>query len=133
MFIDEAKIWVKAGDGGNGCLSFRREKFIAKGGPDGGNGGKGASVYFQATENLDTLIELGVKPPRQQNQPAAPAQQNEDAGTVPPDAFVETDRSTSEVQVFDDEETNYALIDRFEQVNFARADGETLILVFKNT
>ena len=84
-------------------------------------------------ENLDTLIELGVKPPRQQNQPAAPAQQNEDAGTDPPDAFVETDRSTSEVQVFDDEETNYALIDRFEQVSFARADGETLILVFKNT
>jgi len=46
MFIDEAKIRVKAGNGGNGCLSFRREKFIPKGGPDGGDGGKGASVYL---------------------------------------------------------------------------------------
>jgi len=58
MFIDEAKIWVKAGDGGNGCLSFRREKYIPKGGPDGGDGGKGGNVYFQAVENLDTLIDF---------------------------------------------------------------------------
>jgi len=47
MFIDEAKIWAKAGDGGNGCVSFHREKFIPKGGPDGGDGGRGGSVYFQ--------------------------------------------------------------------------------------
>jgi GTP-binding protein len=61
MFIDKAKIWVKAGDGGNGCMSFRREKFIPKGGPDGGNGGKGGSVYFQAVENLDTLMDFAGK------------------------------------------------------------------------
>ena len=61
MFIDEAKIWVKAGNGGNGCLSFRREKFIARGGPDGGNGGSGGSVYFVANSDIDTLIDFSGK------------------------------------------------------------------------
>ncbi|MBN1796904.1 MAG: GTPase ObgE [Sedimentisphaerales bacterium] len=61
MFVDEATIYVKAGDGGNGCLSFRREKFIAKGGPDGGNGGKGGDVLFEAAENLDTLLDFAGK------------------------------------------------------------------------
>lgn len=61
MFIDQAKIWVKAGDGGNGCLSFRREKFIPKGGPDGGDGGDGGDVYFQAVANLDTLLDFAGK------------------------------------------------------------------------
>lgn len=56
-FVDEAPITVQAGNGGRGCLSFRREKFIAKGGPDGGDGGDGGSVYLQADENLNTLID----------------------------------------------------------------------------
>ena len=58
MFIDEAKIWVKAGDGGHGCISFRREKFVPKGGPDGGDGGNGGSVYFEAVEDVDTLTDF---------------------------------------------------------------------------
>src|SRR4030066_2459564 len=61
MFIDQAQIWVKAGDGGHGCVSFRREKFIPKGGPDGGDGGKGGDVYFQAGENLDTLMDFSYR------------------------------------------------------------------------
>jgi GTP-binding protein len=61
MFIDEAKIYVKAGDGGRGCLSFRREKFIPKGGPDGGDGGKGGDVCFEAGDDLDTLLDFAGK------------------------------------------------------------------------
>ena len=58
MFIDEAKIRVKAGDGGHGCVSFRREKCMAKGGPDGGDGGKGGDVVFVVDESLDTLTDF---------------------------------------------------------------------------
>lgn len=56
-FVDEAEIRVEAGDGGNGCIGFRREKYIPKGGPDGGDGGDGGDVYLQADENLNTLID----------------------------------------------------------------------------
>lgn len=55
LFIDEATIQVQAGDGGDGAVSFRREKFIPRGGPDGGDGGRGGSVYLEATEELNTL------------------------------------------------------------------------------
>jgi GTP-binding protein len=58
MFVDEAEIHVKAGDGGNGCVSFRREKFVPKGGPNGGDGGDGGDVYFETVEGKDTLLDF---------------------------------------------------------------------------
>ena len=57
-FIDEAKIYIKAGDGGKGCVSFRREKFVPRGGPDGGTGGKGGDVIIRAAAGYRTLLEL---------------------------------------------------------------------------
>ena len=57
MFIDYAKIFIKSGDGGNGCVSFRREKFVPKGGPNGGDGGNGGNVIFRSSANLSTLLD----------------------------------------------------------------------------
>lgn len=62
MFIDEVTVEVKAGKGGNGCMSFRREKYVPKGGPDGGDGGDGGNVIFQSDENMSTLLDFKFKP-----------------------------------------------------------------------
>src|SRR5258707_9488254 len=56
-FLDEAKVYIRSGDGGNGCLAFRREKFIEFGGPSGGNGGRGGDVVVVAVDGLNTLID----------------------------------------------------------------------------
>src|SRR6185295_18389739 len=62
MFIDRAKIHVKAGDGGNGVTAFRREKFVPRGGPSGGDGGVGGDVWIEADEGLNTLLHLRYNP-----------------------------------------------------------------------
>jgi GTP-binding protein len=62
MFVDTAKVFIQAGKGGNGNVSFRREIYVDKGGPDGGNGGKGGDVIFEASENVNTLIDFRYKP-----------------------------------------------------------------------
>ncbi|MGO9262914.1 MAG: GTPase ObgE [Bryobacteraceae bacterium] len=62
MFIDEVRILVKAGDGGNGCLAFRREKYVPRGGPSGGDGGRGGDVVFVATEHQNTLLQFRFNP-----------------------------------------------------------------------
>jgi GTP-binding protein len=62
MFIDEAKIRVKAGDGGNGCMAFRREKFVPRGGPSGGDGGRGGDVIMESSERHNTLVHFRFNP-----------------------------------------------------------------------
>ena len=61
MFVDQAKIKIKAGDGGDGAVSFHREKYVAAGGPDGGDGGRGGDVVFQVDDNFSTLIDFRYK------------------------------------------------------------------------
>src|ERR1039457_6799000 len=58
MFVDKVRIRVKAGDGGNGCVSFRREKYVDRGGPDGGDGGKGGDIVLMADKNLYDLSDF---------------------------------------------------------------------------
>ena len=62
MFVDYAKIYMKAGDGGDGCISFRREKYVPRGGPDGGDGGKGGDIYLMADPHMTTLLDVKANP-----------------------------------------------------------------------
>ena len=61
MFVDAAKILIKAGDGGNGAVTFHREKYVAAGGPDGGDGGRGGDVIFEIDNNMNTLVDFRYK------------------------------------------------------------------------
>src|SRR6187431_496903 len=62
MFVDEVDIQILAGDGGNGCLAFRREKFVPRGGPSGGDGGRGGNVELVASEHYNTLLHFRFNP-----------------------------------------------------------------------
>ena len=62
QFLDRARIVIKGGDGGNGVMAFRREKFVPRGGPSGGDGGKGGSVYLESTDQLNTLLQFRFNP-----------------------------------------------------------------------
>lgn len=61
MFVDKVKIYVKAGNGGNGAVAFHREKYVAAGGPDGGDGGRGGNIVLRVNDNLSTLMDFRYK------------------------------------------------------------------------
>jgi len=106
QFIDEASIRVQAGKGGNGCLSFRREKYVERGGPDGGNGGDGGAVYLIADEALNTLIDFRYQPAYQARNGQGGGSRNK-TGAGGEDIYVKVPMGTTVV----DEETQEVLGD----------------------
>lgn len=93
MFVDVAKIKIKAGDGGNGAVSFHREKFVAAGGPDGGDGGRGGNVIFQADDNLSTLMDFRYKR-KYVAQNGEPGRASRCSGKNAPDLVIKVPRGT---------------------------------------
>ena len=106
QFIDEASIRVEAGKGGNGCLSFRREKYVERGGPDGGNGGDGGDVFLVADEALNTLIDFRYQPAYQARNGQGGGSRNK-TGARGEDIYVKVPMGTTVV----DEETQEVLGD----------------------
>lgn len=92
-FVDIAKIFVKSGDGGNGHLSFRREKFVPKGGPDGGNGGKGGDVVIKADPHMNTLLDFKYKR-HYKAQDGKPGSKNRRSGKGGKDIIIRVPRGT---------------------------------------
>ena len=93
MFVDIVKISVKAGDGGNGAVSFHREKYVNAGGPDGGNGGKGGDIVFVADDSLSTLIDFRYKK-KYTAQNGAPGGSKRSSGKSAPDTVIKVPRGT---------------------------------------
>ncbi len=102
-FVDEASIRVEAGKGGNGCLSFRREKYIAKGGPDGGDGGDGGSIYLVGDADLNTLVDYRFQP-RYRAQSGESGKGKDQTGAKGEDIYLRVPLGTS---IFDDETGEY--------------------------
>ena len=101
-FVDEAEITVEAGNGGNGCLSFRREKYIERGGPDGGDGGDGGSVFLQADTALNTLVDFRFQP-RYRAESGKSGQGKNCTGSGGADLIVKVPVGTSAIDVNTDE------------------------------
>ena len=99
QFLDEATIHVRAGKGGNGALSFRREKYVERGGPDGGNGGDGGDVILVADDSLNTLIDFRYQPGYQAQNGASGGGRNK-TGAAGDDIYVKVPLGTT---VVDDE------------------------------
>ena len=115
-FVDEADIWVEAGRGGDGCVSFRREKYIPRGGPDGGDGGHGGSVQIVVREGINTLVDFRVRRRFRAKIGRGGAGQNR-TGASGQDSFVEVPKGT----VVGDLDTDETLGDLTQ-------DGETLLV-----
>jgi len=102
-FVDEAEIFVKGGRGGDGCVSFRREKYVPRGGPDGGDGGRGGDVWIQAKENLLTLYDLRLKR-RYEAQNGRPGQGKQKNGKKGEDLYIYVPVGTLVFEVKEDGE-----------------------------
>jgi GTP-binding protein len=98
-FLDEAKVYIRSGDGGNGCVAFRREKFIEFGGPSGGNGGRGGDVVIEAVEGLNTLIDYRYQQ-HFKARPGTPGMGKDRHGANADDIVLKVPAGT---QVFDDD------------------------------
>lgn len=116
-FLDEAKIYLKAGDGGDGCLSFRREKFIEFGGPDGGAGGNGGSIYALAVKNVNTLIDYRYQQHFKAKKGGNGAGQNK-TGKAADDIILKVPVGT---QILDD--------DKFTEIADLTQEGQKILLV----
>ncbi len=104
-FVDEATIRLEAGDGGNGCLSFRREKYIERGGPDGGDGGDGGSIYFIGDEALNTLVDFRFQP-RYRARKGEPGRGKDQTGAGGDDLIIRVPLGTS---VFDEDTQEFVV------------------------
>jgi GTP-binding protein len=105
-FLDQVKIYIKAGNGGDGSPSFRREKYVEYGGPDGGDGGKGGSIILKAEENLNTLIDYRYQQHHKAQRGENGAGQNR-TGKGGDDLFLKVPLGT---QVFEEDNKTYYLI-----------------------
>ena len=118
MFVDIAKIKITAGDGGNGAVAFRREKYVAAGGPDGGDGGRGGNVVFKVNDNLSTLADFRYK--RKYKAPnGAPGQSGHKSGKKGEDLVIEVPRGT----IIREQMTGKVMADMSDDDEFVAAKG----------
>jgi len=124
IFYDSAKIWVKAGNGGDGSASFRREKYIPKGGPDGGDGGRGGSVYLRVNPDLNTLLAFHYQQ-HFKGQHGGAGASNQKHGKAAPDLYIDVPPGTF-VEILDEKPLSGAAAE-IVQADLVRP-GETLMV-----